>query len=398
MVPPVEGPFPALRGERLDPAPAYGRLRTERPVSRVVLRNGEPAWLVTRHVDVRAVLRDRRFTADPTAPGFPQLRPIAEPTPPPGTFLCYDPPEHTRFRRMLGTEFAAWRLAGFQPEIDRIVAEQLDALAGAGPGADLVRTFARPVPARGICALLGVPFADRAEFQRHIEVRLDWSRPGEEVQAANAAVRDYLERLVTAKEAAPTDDLIGRLVRRQVHTGRLRHEELVSMAMLLLVAGPETTASTIALGVLALRRDPDQWAALVADPGRVDGAVEELLRYLSVVQNGVVRAAVADVQVGGQRIAAGEGVIALLPAANRDPDAFPDPDRLDVRRDARGHLAFGHGVHQCIGALLARLELRAALRGLLRRFPDLRLAVGEDELRLTHGGAVFGVRELPVCW
>ncbi|GDY30113.1 cytochrome P450 [Gandjariella thermophila] len=398
MSPPVECPFPAVRGERLDPAPMYGRLRTEQPVSRVVLRNGERAWLVTRHADVRAVLRDRRFTSDPTAPGFPQLRPIQEPPPPPGTFLSYDPPRHTRFRRMLGTEFGAGRLAAFQPEIDRIVAEQLDALAGVGPGADLVRTFARPVPSRGICALLGVPFADRAEFQRHIEVRLDWSRPAEEVQAANAAVRDYIEGLVAAKEAEPTDDLIGRLVRRQVRTGRLRHEELVSMAMLLLVAGPETTASTIALGVLALRRDPDQWEALVADPGLVDGAVEELLRYLSVVQNGVVRAAVADVEIGGQRIAAGEGVIALLPSANRDPAAFADPDRLDVRRDARGHLAFGYGVHQCIGALLARLELRGAFRGLLRRLPGLRLAAPEADLRLQHGGAVFGVRELPVRW
>jgi cytochrome P450 len=398
MAPSVECPFPAARGERLDPAPTYGRLRAEQPVSRVLLRNGEPAWLVTRHADVRAVLRDRRFTSDPTAPGFPQLRPIAEPPPPPGTFLCYDPPEHTRFRRMLATEFAEVRLRGFRPEIDRIVTEQLDALAGAGSGADLVRTFARPVPARGICALLGVPFADRAEFQRHIEVRLDWARPAEEVEAANAAVRDYVERLVTARAAVPTDDLIGRLVRRWLRTGRLGHEELVSMAMLLLVAGPETTASTISLGVLALRRDPDQWAALVADPGLVDGAVEELLRYLSVVQHGVARAAVADVEVGGRCIAAGEGVIALLPAANRDPGAFGDPDRLDVRRDARGHLAFGYGVHQCVGALLARLELRAAFRGLTGRFPRLRLAAPEREPRLRHGGAVFGVDELPVRW
>jgi cytochrome P450 len=390
--------FPAARGERLDPAPAYARLRAEQPVTRVLLRHGESAWLVTRHADVRAVLRDRRFTASPTAPGFPQLRPIREPEPPPGTFLCLDPPEHTRFRRLLAFEFAERRLSSFEPEVEHIVAEQLDGLAAEPQPADLVAAFARPVPSRAICALLGVPFADRAEFQRHIEVRLDWSRPADEVQAANTAVREYLERLVTAKEAEPTDDLIGRLVTSAVRTGQLSHEELVSAAMLLLVAGPETTASTISLGVLALRRDPRQWDALVADPELVEGAVEELLRYLSVVQNGVARAAVADVEIGGQRIAAGEGVIALLPSANRDPDTFADPDSFDVRRDARGHVAFGYGVHQCIGALLARMELRRALGELVRRFPGLRLAVPEEELRLQHGGAVFGMRELPVRW
>ncbi|ONI80370.1 hypothetical protein ALI22I_44360 [Saccharothrix sp. ALI-22-I] len=387
--------YPIARSPGFDPPAEFASLRSEAPVCPVSLRHGQEAHLVTRYDDVRAVLRDHgRFSSDPSTPGFPQLRPVVDRKAAPGSFLVTDPPEHTRYRRMLTGEFTLRRMNALRPEVERITRERLAALRSGPRPADLVTGFALPVPSDVICLLLGVPVSDQEFFSTRSRAHLNRSLTAEQVQTALDELHAYLEALIRSRRASPQDDLISRLVQEP----GLTDEEAVGMTVLLLVGGHETTANSIALSVLALQRDRAQWEALVAEPDLIENAVEELLRYLSPVHQGVVRAVAGEATISGTVLGAGEGVIASLFAANRDPAAFPEPDRIDLHRDARTHLAFGSGVHQCIGHLLARMEMHVALRALVTELPTLRLAVPFEDVEFKFDAPIYGLRSLPITW
>ncbi|MCP3800180.1 cytochrome P450 [Allokutzneria sp. A3M-2-11 16] len=388
--------YPMRRDDPFHPPPDYTRLRAELPVSRVRLRNGQQVWFVTRQADAKVVLGDPAFSSVPSAPGYPAIRPLPEGPPPPGVFLAMDAPEHTRLRRMLTGEFTVKRMAALSPVIDKVIADCLAELTAVDGPVDLVEVFARPAPSLVICELLGVPHSDRLFFNERSQVQLDRAAPASAVAQAVEDLRAYLDGLVRLKTARPGDDLLSRLVVQRVRTGELAHEELVGIARLLLVAGHETTANMIALSVLTLLTQRSHWRELCADPALVPGAVEELLRFSSIVQQGVARAVVADVSVGGQAMRPGDGVLVALASADRDENVFPDPDTLDLHRPAGRHIAFGFGVHQCLGQMLARAELVAALTALTRAVPDLRLAIDVADVEFRPDMAVYGISTLPV--
>jgi len=395
-------PFPIERTDPLDPPPQITDLRACSPVTRVALPTEGWAWLVTDHADVRQVLRDPAFSADITRPGFPLLRPVPQPVERPraGAFIRMDPPEHTRYRRMLTKEFMIRAVQRLEPVIRQTVDRFLDAMVAAGPPADLVGAFALPVPSMVICHLLGVPYADHEFFQSRSRTLLARDSELDDVQRAADELQAYLDKLVTAKQDGdpPADDLLGRLIAERMPTGELDHDDVVGIAFLLLIAGHETTANMIGLGTLVLLRHPQQLAALRDDPDLAPATVEELLRYLTIVHTGLPRVATEDTEVGGQRIRAGEGVIAYLAAANRDDEVFADADHFDIHRDAQPHVAFGFGVHQCLGQPLARAELRIALPALARRLPTLELAVPVADVPFRHDMFIYGVHRLPVTW
>lgn len=395
-------PLPVRRGRDcpFSPAEEFRALRSSEPVCRTWLPSGEPAWVITRYADVRRVLGDAE-TFSNTAAGqgpMPPPRPASGTIPPPqpGFFVAYDPPEHTRLRRMVSGEFTMRRLSRLRPYIESLVTEHLDAMQEAGPPADLVQAFALPIPASVICELLGVPQADRPEFHRMGVTLFDLATPPDRQAANFAAMRQYMTDLAAERRARPGGDLLGTLLSE--HGAQLTDEELAGICNLLLIAGHETTAKMIALGTLLLLRHPDQLAAVRDRPDLADRATEELLRYLSVVHYGVVLTAVRDVTVGGRRIRAGDYVMCAFPSANRDEELTTEPDRLDVGRDPAPHLAFGYGAHHCLGASLARVELQVCYPALLGRFPDLRLAIPEEEVRFDTYSAVYGVHSLPVAW
>ncbi|MFJ4528406.1 cytochrome P450 [Streptomyces nigrescens] len=386
---------PTVRSCPFDPPEEYRTLREQEPVAPVTFPDGAAGWLVTRYDDVRTVLSDPRFSAKRIVlrPGGGGMEDA--PPPPPGLFIMMDAPEHTRFRRLLTGQFTVRRMRQLAPAVEKIVTEQLDAMAAAEGPVDLVQAFALPVPSLVICELLGVPYADREEFQRNSATIVRLHSSPEEFQQAQAALRGYIHQLVLAKREKPTDDILSELVQ----SGELTDEELVGVGVLLLIAGHETTANMIALSTMCLLQNPEQLAALRADPSLMDGAVEELLRYLTVVQFGVRRTALEDVELHGQQIKEGSMVVASLASGNRDTEHLADdPEALDVGRPHSAHLAFGHGIHQCLGQQLARAEMKAALSALLDRFPTLRLAVPVEEVPMRDDMLVYGVHELPVTW
>ncbi|RKT56074.1 cytochrome P450 [Saccharothrix australiensis] len=393
--PPQVPPLPTGRapGRPFDPPDGLAELRERQPLSRLAYPDGHVGWLVTGHALLREVLADPRFSARSELRHVPIPGVAAAGTPaPPGNFTATDPPEHTRYRRLLTGQFTVRRMRQLTEEVRRITAEHLDAMERQGPVVDLVEAFAQPVPARVICELLGVPDADRERFRHHATQLVRLGAAHEEVMAAYTAVNEIVRELVAAKRAAPTDDLLSGLTESD-----LTDEELVNIGFTLLGAGLDTTANMIALGTFALLCAPDQLAVLRADPGSTDQAVEELLRYLSIIPF-TVRVALEDVELAGVVIKAGESVTASIPAANRDPARFTEPDALDLRRPSGGHVAFGHGVHQCLGQQLARVELRVALPALFERFPDLRLAVAADDVATRGDMLIHGVHRLPVTW
>jgi cytochrome P450 len=349
------------------------------------------ARAVTRYRDVRAVFAHEDIgadmNADPDAPRtlFNQ----------PGFLLGYDGPEHARLRRMLAGAFTVRRLQAMRPWIERIVAEQLDAMHESGPVADLVPAYALPIPSLVICELLGVPYADRAGFQTRSAVLLDTTRTEQEQFANYAAMHTYMGELVGRLRAEPGSGVLSEVIAR--HGDEITDEELIGFGNLLLIAGHETTSNMIALGTLALLRNPDQLAGVRDDPAVATPAVEDLLRYLSIVTY-LDRRATTDVDVDGHRIAAGEWLSLSVMAANHDPALAGENAGLDVHRKPVPHLAFGFGAHQCLGRQLARIELKAALPALLRRFPALRLAVPFEELEFRALSPIHGVTSLPVTW
>ncbi|MFD6244560.1 cytochrome P450 [Streptomyces roseolus] len=385
----------ALPAERrtgcpFDPPAELLDARRHGPISRYTHPGGKPGWLVTGYELVRSVLADPRFSS---RKDLMNVVDFELPPAPPGEFLLMDDPEHSRYRKPLVGRFTVRRMRMLTERIEQITAECLDAMEAAGTSADLVTAFAKPIPTIVICEILGVPYEDRASFQEQIDAFMGGEVSDEELIAAYTATQEYLARLVAAKRAHPTDDVLSELT-----DGDLTDEELKGISLILLAAGFDTTANMLSLGTYALLRNPDQLAALRADPSLTDGAVEELLRYLSVAKT-FHRTALEDVELGGQTIEAGTTIVLSYHTANRDPERFADPHALDLSRQATGHLAFSHGIHQCLGQQLARVEMRVAFRALIDRFPALRLAVPAEEVVLRPESAdIFGVKSLPVAW
>ncbi|MFI7469025.1 cytochrome P450 [Nonomuraea sp. NPDC049646] len=388
-----------MRRVEFDPTPELGEVRDQERIKRIDTLLGLEAWVVTRYADVREVLGDAdrfRLARQGSArmPGAPELteEQLAELRA--GNLLGQDPPEHTRLRRMLTPEFTIRRMKRLEPRIRDIVHEHLDAMEAAGSPADLVSSFALPIPSLVICELLGVPYEDRADFQRRSGRMLDLSLPVEERVAASFESRAYMRDLVTRMRTDPGEDLLGMLIRE--HGDDLTTSELVGIGNLLLLAGHETTSNMLSLGTLALLRNPGQLELLRKEPERIDATVEELLRWLSIVHSGTVKITSREVELAGRTIGAGEMILCSLPAANRDPAFIADPDTLDITRGAPGHVAFGHGVHHCLGAPLARMEMKIAFPALFERFPGLRPTESTPEFRSFN--VVYGLTELEVAW
>ncbi|MEV1055339.1 cytochrome P450 [Streptomyces sp. NPDC049887] len=385
-----------------DPFPLYRRLREEGPVRRAVIAGGVEAWLVTRYEDGLAALSDSRLSSDVRDASDPRLMqqlPSTERESMVSNMLRSDPPDHTRLRRLVSKAFTARRVAEMRPRIQEITDRLLDGLLPAGR-AELVADFALPLPVTVISELLGVPLDDRHEFQHWTDDmllrRAEMPDPAV-VDSAWRQMRAYLTGLIAEKRARPGDDLLSALITARDEEQRLNEDELIAMAFLLLVAGYITTVNLIGSGVAALLAHPDQLALLRDDPDLLPGAVEEFLRYDGPVSPGIARFAREDVEIAGVTVPRGATVLIASAIADRDPARFADPDRLDITRRDNAHLAFGHGIHYCLGAPLARLEGQIAIGTVLRRLPDLALAVPPEELRWRPGG-LRGPARLPVTF
>jgi cytochrome P450 len=395
--------FPLAKEGPLDPPP-YARIRGERPVIRVRMWDGSLAWLVTRHADVRAVLQDHaRFSSLPHLPGHPHVsaaRAALLHNEEVATFQRMDPPRHTEYRRMVARDFLARRIGELRPAIEKKVEDLLDAMIAKGPPADLVRDFAGPLPIAVISEMLGIPFEDHARFQQWTATRMRVHQdPAINIEAARqmrACLDAHIRRL--EESGGGGNGILSRLVAEHVVPGTLSRAEAVAVADLLVAAGHETTATMIALGMVVLLQHPDQLARLQAERTLLKGAIEELLRYLTIAHYVAPRVALGDAEIGGVTIRKGEPVLALIAGANRDPEAFTDPDRFDIGREARHHLAFGYGPHLCVGNLLAKAEMEAAFTGLLDRLPGLRLAAPFEEIPFKLDAMVLGVAAVPVTW
>lgn len=396
--PNVAAPLPMERANPFEPPRELAELRRSRPLSRLAYPDGHTGWLVTSHTLARTVLADPRFSARMELthrPIFENEAHAQKATPaPPGMFIVMDPPDHTRYRHLLTGQFTVRRMRQLTTRIQQITTEHLDTMQQHGPPLDLVEHFAQPIPALVICELLGVAYADRQRFQTDIKTMSDTGSTKEQVFAAVADISAYLAELVAAKRTTPTDDLLSGLV----DSGELTDEELTNIAFMLLGAGLDTTTHMLALGTFALLQRPGQLAILRdRDAEIAEQAVEELLRYLSIVM-ATVRCATEDVELDGQLIRDGESVTISLAAANHDEERFDDPETLDLLRPSSGHVAFGHGIHQCLGQQLARVEMQVAYPALLRRFPTLHLATAPEEVPLRHHVLIYGVHRLPVTW
>ncbi|AFU01150.1 cytochrome P450 [Nocardia brasiliensis] len=390
--------------ERYSPGPALAERAHTDGLTRTDTPFGGPAWLVTRHEDVRAVLGDAARFSSATADRRANPPAAQSDTDSAGkqfasaaSFLVgQDPPEHTRLRRLLTPEFTMRRMRELAPRVRAVVSEVLDAMQDAGSPVDLVERFALPVPSLVICELLGVPYADREMFQHLTAVQLRVTAAQDERTDAFLALRSYMGDLVDRHRSAPGADLIGMLIRE--HDDDITHDELVGVALVLLIAGHETTANTLGAGTALLLEHPEQLAAVRDEPHQVDGAVEELLRFFTPVHTGLARTVTTDTVIGGQQMKTGDLVVVSLPMANRDPRLVTAPDDFDIARKPAPHVAFGHGIHHCVGAPLARMELRIALPALLQRFPGLRLDLDPADIQFRTMTAVHGVERLPVAW
>ncbi|MFE6041851.1 cytochrome P450 [Streptomyces sp. NPDC056452] len=376
-----------------NPYPHYAKLRAEGPVHAVRTDTFDRVWLIVGYEEARAVLADQRFSKDWRV----TERWSAADNPINANMLEMDAPHHTRLRRLVAREFTPRRIEALRPRVEQITDGLLDTMVTAG-SADLVDALAFPLPMTVICELIGVPDLDRDAF-RQMSNAIVAPVSHEKEDAAVHAMGAYLDELIEDKRCAPGDDLLSALIQARDEGGdRLSSDELVGMAFLLLVAGHETTVNLISNGVRALLDHPDQLALLRADPELIDGAVEEMLRYDGPVENATLRFTRDPVPVGSRVIPAGEAVLVALGSGDRDPDRYPDPDTFDIRREAQGHLAFGHGMHFCMGAPLARMEGRIAIRALLDRCPGLVRDPGGAEPDWLPGMLIRGVRSLPVSW
>ncbi|MFF4159916.1 cytochrome P450 [Streptomyces sp. NPDC001678] len=390
--------FPMPPACSFAPPPDYAELHSRAPVTRVAFRDGRRAWLVTSYAYVRRVLADPRSGSNRGDVGFPTIVPLAPHRPDKGNLVSLDPPEHTVLRRLLSGEFTLRRMNALRPRIRRLVDGQVVRLMRQARPVDLVDSFARPVPLLVLCDLLGIPYADHHLILRLIGAQVRTTVTAGQREAARRALDDYLRDHVTAKEQAPADDLLSRIAEKLRQAGTYDREVLTRIAAMLLVAGHGTTMNTIGLGTVGLLREPGRIAALARYPAEIPGTVEELLRYYSVADPVSRRVALAGMRLGNVSVRAGDGIIASLLAANHDSSVFPDPSSLRTGHNARHHLAFGYGVHQCLGQNLARVILQCVLASLSAHVPGLRLAVPERDLPLTSDATTYGLREAWVAW
>ncbi|ONI85800.1 cytochrome [Actinosynnema sp. ALI-1.44] len=383
--------MPQQRTTPLDPPPD---LADRGPLSRITFADGTVGWLVTTHKLTRAVLADPRFSSRGELRKSPIRDNITNEPTKPGMFIAQDAPEHTRYRRLLTGQFTVRRMNHLIPRVQEITNDHAESMRRHGSPADLVPEFALPIPSLVICELLGVPYADRERFQQDSSRLLSLTASQQEVRAAVESIENYMLDLIRMKRAQPDDALMSGLIAEET----LTDEEMSNIGLLLLIAGHETTANMLALGTYTLLTNPDQLTLLRNDPSLVENAVEELLRYLTIVHFGTARTALEDVELDGQLIKAGEPLAISLPAANRDPMRFVDPDKLALNGTPSGHVAFGHGIHQCLGQQLARIEMRIGFTTLLREFPRLRLAIAPEEVPMRDDMTIYGVHSLPVAW
>ncbi|MBT2546264.1 cytochrome P450 [Streptomyces sp. ISL-44] len=389
--------FPQDRTCPYHPPAAYEPLREARPLSRVTLFDGRSVWVVTGLSEARTLLADGRLSTDRRNAGFPtptrrfkglQNRRAA--------LLGFDDPEHNTQRRMLIPSFTLKRTAALRPRIQQTVDRLIDEMVAAGPRAELVAAFALPVPSMVICALLGVPYEDHEFFEGESR-RLLRGPESADVEDARRRLDAYLVDLIGRKRREPGDGLLDELIEQRLETGEIGVGELADLAAILLIAGHETTANMISLGTFTLLRHPEQLAELRADPTLMSTAVEELMRFLSIA-DGMLRVATEDIEIGGVTVRADDGVVFSTSVINRDDSAFEDPDALDWHRPNRHHVAFGFGIHQCLGQNLARAEMEIALGTLFERLPGLRLAAEPDRIPFKPGDTIQGMVELPVAW
>jgi cytochrome P450 len=387
-------PAPVLAGKR---EPDFYALMAGRPVIQAELPDGSTAWLVSGYEQVRQVFTDQRFSrALAAAPG---RSPNALELSTAGTIVGTDPPEHTRLRKLAAGAFTPRRVAAMRPRVAAIVDELIDAFTAGPRLADLMASFCLPLPVRVICEMLGVPDTDMEKFRAWSDVLVGtWEQDTDEVISAGAALYDYLAELIRIKRTRPGDDLLDALIAARHSGDRLSEAELTTMGGTLLVAGYITTANLISLSLVTLLDHPAELARLRADPGLITGAVEEMMRYVSINVLPLARVTTEDVELGGVMIPADEMVLPLSWVANRDPSAFSEPNRFDISRAPASHLAFGTGPHHCLGAPLARVELQESMRKLVTRLPGLALAVPPGELRFKPGLALHSLRELPITW
>jgi len=377
--------------------PEFRALIKNRPVVLAELPDGNTAWLVSGYEYARQMAIDPRFSralavsSDRKQQGFEAFAA--------GSISGIDPPEHTRLRKLVASAFTARRVEALRPHVTGIVDDLIDALLGQPQPADLISAFSLPLPVKVICEMLGVPTEDMDQFHTWSDTVLgDWERNSDDVMSAAVDMFTYFGKLIELKRAQPADDLMTALIAARDQDDRLSEEELMVLGCTVLIGGHETTANQINLSLLTLLDHPAELAKLRADPELITGAVEELLRYVRLGGLAPARVTSEEVRIGDVTIPAGETVIPLFGTANRDPSVFTDPDRFDVTRAPANHLAFGIGVHHCLGAQLARMELQEAFRGLLGRLPGLRLAVPAEQLRFKHGMVIHSLCELPVRW
>lgn len=389
--------IPTNRTCPFHPPSEYKQLRIEQPISKVQTTRGDTAWLVTKYKDIITVLSDHRFSSDPRTLGFPTYITGNVP-PPPGFFLQADDPDHKRLRRAVTKEFLSVYVDTLRPKMQQVFDNILDDVLKMTPPVDLVKVLTVPAASQIICELLGVSLEEYPLVREATEIILDVGRSAEETEVAAINLMGYFDQLVIAKKVSPTDDLLSNLIKEAGQNGQPNHEELVGLAALLLLSGYDTVSLVMGLGIVTLLQHPDQLASFLADPSLATALVDELVRYVSINHAGLPRAATADVEVGGQLIRAGEGVVVMVNSGNRDESAFENPDSFDIHRKERNHVGFGHGIHKCLGIHFAYAELEIAFLTLFCRIPDLRLATNIENLSFRHEMVLYGLKTLPVTW
>jgi cytochrome P450 len=392
--------FPFQRTCPFDPPPQYAAARAAGVVCPVSLWNGKRAWLVTRHEEIRAVLSDdARFSGAMAHPDFPAVTPARvmvdrnE-----RAFVGMDNPAHDAYRRLFTREFSVRRMQALKARIAAIAEQLIDDMERRGAPADLVPALAVKFPSLVMSALFGSPYEDHEFIIRCAVARHGLTQSTEDAETKARELAAYVRRLIDAKEASPGDDMVSRIIEEHVKPGKLTREDFAEIGAMILRAGHDTTTNMIGMGTLLLLQNDAMRRQLVADPALIEGAVDELLRFVSPVQFSPRRVALEDVEIGGVTIPKGEGLFMLLASANRDETMFAHPDTLDAGRDASQHLAFGFGIHQCLGQMLARYELQIVFEAILRRLPGLRLAVPLEDIRFKHDMQIYGVHNLPVAW
>lgn len=390
--------YPTVREKPLEPPPELQKLSNEGSIHSLRYPDGHIGWLITSHSLCRSVLADPHFSSrsELRRPAVSEggVDALWGHKAPPGLFIIMDPPEHTRFRRLLAGQFTARKMRDLEPHVEDLVKHHLDTIAQAVPPVDLVDNFALPVPLYAICELMGVPASDRDEFRKHVDTVQSLTSTEAEGAAALDALTSYLRGLITGKQKHPETDLLSYLIQ----TEEVSIDELAGVGVLLVGAGHETTASMLSLSILTLLTYPDQLNLLMTDLDLIENAVEELLRYLTIFQFGITRTALEDTCLDGVPIQKGQCITLSLPAANWDRKKFHEPDRFDIGSNPRGHLAFARGIHQCLGQQMARMELKVAIGELFLRFPSLALAKPMSCIPMRSESVGYGVRELPVSW